>query len=292
MRPGSQINSSGKVKQILVVLLAVAGMGAIAVWVYFFVLLKPENMLRQEIFKGVYLTVDDIPSQFGSGKVMIAEIHWDEPGVELYFRPFRPRSTGKMHYSLLPADYLIREANLGIMVNTTRYYPEEWYKCFPFKQVNTLETLVWNGNVSHIHQHSYMFGWNEKDEFLYEFTKPPSQEFLSQLRWGIGVQSISLHQGQIRDAALGANVVRDARTFLAVDPDEKILWMIVGEKISELGINQIASRQGAIVGGQLDTQDASHMIIGSGARGVKSMSGIRGRRMLAGTMGVRAEPLP
>ena len=34
------------------------------------------------------------------------------------------------------------------------------------------------------------------------------------------------------------------------------------------------------------------MIIGSGASGVRALTGIRGRRMLAGTMGVRAERLP
>lgn len=282
----------GGIMRMLIVILAVGLLVAIGFWVFFFVYLKPDNLIRQEIYRGVYLTVEDIPGQYGKGKVMIAEIHWDEPGVELYFRPFRPRNSGEMHYTLMPADYLMRDADLDLMINTTRYYPEEWWKCFPGKQVNSLETLVWNGRVSHIHRHSYMFGWNEKEEFLYEATKPPSPAFLDQLKWGIGVQSITLNEGMIREAALGKNVVRDARTFLAVDPDEKILWLIVGERISELGINMIALRQGAIIGSQLDTQDASNMVIGSGARGVKSMTGIRGRRMLAATLGIRAEPIP
>ena len=292
MKHRSAIGCKGGIKGILLGLLALIAVVGAGLWVYFFVLLKPDNLIRQEIYKGVFLTVEDIPGQFGDGKVMIAEIHWDEPGVEMYFRPFRPRASGKMHYTLMPADYLRWDADLDLMINTTRYYPEEWWKCFPGKQVNTLETLVWNGRASHIHQNSYMFGWNENEEFLFEATKPPSPEFLEQLKWGIGVQSISLFEGMVREAALGRNVVEDARTFMAVDPDKKILWLIVGEKISELGINMIASRQGAIFGGQLDTQDASNMIIGSGARGVKTMTGIRGRRMLAATLGIRAEPIP
>ena len=56
--------------------------------------------------------------------------------------------------------------------------------------------------------------------------------------------------------------------------------------------NRIASAQGVIVGGQLDSQDASHMIIGTGAKGVRAFTGIRGRRMLAATLGIRAEKLP
>ena len=90
---------------------------------------------------------------------------------------------------------------------------------------------------------------------------------------------------------LEAQDVFDARTFLGVDPVEKVLWLIVGEKISERGINAVASRQGVQIGGQLDTQDASTMIIGSKARSVRTLTGIRGRRPLAGVMGVRAEPI-
>jgi hypothetical protein len=237
------------------------------------------------------LTVKDIPGEFGEGKVMIAEIHWDEPGVELFFRPFYPRVSGKMHYSLLPADYLRWKYDLSVMVNTTRYYPGEWWKSYPLRRVNSLETLVWEGGVSHIHPLSYMFGWDADENFLYEFSKPPSSEFLETLRWGIGVQSITINDGQIRLGAMDRNEIRDARTFLGVDPVRKVLWLIVGEKLSELGMNTIASNQGVMVGGQLDSQDASTMILGSGAIGVDSLTGIRGRRPLGAVMGVRAERL-
>ncbi len=272
-----------------VVGLACLGLGALLVLSF---ILSPKNLPRKEIYKGVFLTVEEIPEEFGEGKIMIAEIHWDEPGVELCFRPFRTDDPGGTLFTLLPADYLRWSADWDILINTTRYYPEEWWRSWPLKQVNSLETLVLDGSVSHIHPLSYMFGWDEDWNFLYQYSKPPTSEFLAQLRWGMGVQSVSIHNGQINEAALDRNVVYDARTFIGVDPVEKILWLIVGETISEMGMNRIANKQGVMVGGQLDVQDASNMIIGTGANGVGSLTGIRGRRMLAATMGVRAERLP
>lgn len=275
-------------------LFSLAGLACLGLCVLlvFFVVLSPKNLPKLEIYRGVFLTVEEVSEEFGKGKVMIAEIHWDEPGVELYFSPFRQHDIEGRHFTLLPADYLRWAADLDIMINTTRYYPEEWWKSWPLRSVTSLETLVCDGTVSHIHPLSYMFGWDEGENFIYQNSKPPSPEFLAQLKWGIGVQSVSIHNGQINEAALDRNIVYDSRTFLGVDPVEKVLWLIVGETISEIGMNTIATRQGVIVGGQLDTQDASNMIIGSGASGVRALTGIRGRRMLGGTMGVRAERLP
>lgn len=285
-------SGSGNYRRKLGVSLAVLlGMGGGLLW-YLYVFLQPENLVRSEIYRGVYLTVQDIPRQLGSGKVMIAEIHWDEPGVELYHRPFHSRASGRKQYRLFPADFLRWQADLDLMVNTTRYYPQVWWKSIPFKQVNSLETVVWKGEVSHIHPQSYMFGWDKNGNFLLEFSKPPTEAFLDQLDWGLGVQAISIHNGHVREAALDPNEVIDARTFIGVDPVRKVLWLIVGERISERGINTVATSQGVMIGGQLDTQDASTMIIGSGAREVRTMTGIRGRRMLAGVLGVRAERIP
>ena len=282
----------GGIVRTLVITLACLAIAGLCLLLTFYTLFRPKDLLRQEIYQGVFLTIDQVPADFGKGKVMIAEIHWDEPGVEIYFRPFRPYDGSGTDFDLLPADYLRWKDGLDLMVNTTRYYPEEWWRSLPFKQVNTLETLVLNGTVSHIHPLSYMFGWDEDWEFKYEYSKPPSPEFLSQIEWGIGVQSISIHNGQINEAAMDTNVFYDARTFMGVDPVEKVLWLIVAENISEIGMNRIASAQGVIVGGQLDSQDASHMIIGTGAKGVRAFTGIRGRRMLAATLGIRAEKLP
>jgi hypothetical protein len=283
--------SGGGFRFLLFSLVGLACLG-LCLLLVFFVILSPKNLPRQEIYRGVFLTVEEIPEEFGKGKVMIAEIHWDEPGVELYFSPFRQNDSQGRHFTLLPADYLRWEADLDLMVNTTRYYPEEWWQSWPLRSVSSLETLVWDGTVSHIHPLSYMFGWDEDENFIYQNSKPPSAEFLVQLKWGMGVQSVSIHNGQIREGALDRNIVYDARTFLGVDPVDKVLWLIVGETISEIGMNTIATKQGVIVGGQLDTQDASNMIIGSDASGVRALTGIRGRRMLGGTMGVRAERLP
>ena len=234
----------------------------------------------------------EIPERFGEGKVLITEIHLGEPGVEMFFRPFHPRGTGRRHYTLLPADYLLAEHELSVLVNSTRYLPGEWWKSFPFRQVDSMETLVWNGNVSHIHRNSYMFGWDDSGNFLYERTKPPSESFLAKLKWGIGVQAISIENGSINPNAINRNAPGDSRTFFGVDPMNNVIWLMVYDKITEEGMNVLAKEAGVFVGAQLDASDASTLIIGKGAKGVVRHTGIRGRRPLAAVFGVRAEPLP
>ena len=265
--------------------------GLIGGIVMLFVVLRPKNMPRTEIFRGIYLQCIDVPGEYGKGKVLAAEIHWNEPGVELFFRPFYPKSTGRKHFSLLPADYLARKYDLSIMINSTRYLPGEWWKSFPTRKVDSMETLVYDGRVSHIHDHSYMFGWDSNFNFHYEFQKPPSPEFLKKLSWGFGVQSINILDGKVHEPSLNPRAGVDARTFVGVDPDKQILWYLVFDNISELGMAKVAQRAGIVVGGQLDASDASTMIIGGGAVGVPSYTGIRSLRPLAAIMGVRAEPL-
>jgi hypothetical protein len=72
--------------------------------------IPPGPMERTEIFQGVYLTVEDLPkSPLGSGRVMIAEIHWKTPGVRhrepaLRLSAFPRRIPIASHYDLTFAD--------------------------------------------------------------------------------------------------------------------------------------------------------------------------------------------
>lgn len=280
-----------RIKKALISLVLLGIVAAALLYVAFYILLRPKEMWRKEIFEGVYVSTINIPEQFGEGRAMIAEIHWGEPGVELFFRPFYPRATMRKHFTLLPADYLVWKYDLSVMMNSVRYVPGEWYKSYPFRQVDALETLVGDGNVSHIHNHSYMFGWDAEENFLYDTKKPPKLEFLEQLKWGIGVQSISVLDGELRLEAMNHSADLDARTFLGVDPIRKIMWLIVYDKIDDLGMNTLARDAGVFIGGKLDSNDAATLIIGSDAKGVAPYTGIRGRRPLGGVMGVKARPI-
>lgn len=264
---------------------------AACAYLLFYVVLRPSNTLRKEIFKGVYYSCLDVPKKFGDGKVMITEIHWDDPGVELFFRRFYPASSGRPHFTLLPADYLLWKYDLSVMINSTRYLPGEWWKSFPSRKVDSLETLVWDGEVSHIHEHSYLFGWDEEGNFLVETRKPPSTGFLDSLKWGIGIQSISILDGELRMSAMNKEAGPDSRTLFGVDAEKKILWFLVFDHVTELGMNTVGRDAGVMIGAQLDASDASTLIIGPGARGIPPFTGIRGRRPLAAVFGIRAEPL-
>ncbi len=282
---------SRRLKRILITLVSLAIVSAAGAYIMMYVVLRPKEMWREEIYEGVYLSSVNIPERFGEGKAVVAEIHWDHPGVELFFRPFFPRAAMRKHFTLLPADYLVWKHDLSVMMNSTRYVPGEWYKSYPLRQVDSLETLVWDGNLSHIHPNSYMFGWDDEGNFHFDHQKPPRPEFLEKLKWGIGVQSISVMEGQLRMEAMNQVADLDARTFLGVDPIKKIMWFIVYDKIDDLGMNTIARDVGVFVGGKLDSNDASTLIVGQGAKGVLPYTGIRGRRPLGGVMGVRAKSL-
>lgn len=269
--------------------LLLVGLGLVLI-LLFYVVLRPSVHARKEIYKGVFLTTIEIPSNIGSGLAMVTEIHWDEPGVELYFRPCIRRTDGKGSFVLLPPDYIHFSDGLSVSMNSTRYFPGEWYKSYPLKRVDTVETLVWKGMVSHIHKHSYMFAWDEDWNFRHESTKPPSRNFLETVRYGIGVQGVNVSGGLVQYNTF-ANSSRDARSFLGVDPERKVMWLMVFDNISEKGMSELAQQQGVIVGGQLDLGDAATMIVGFGAQGITPYTGIRGRRPLAGMIGVKAQSL-
>jgi len=271
--------------------LSIAGVFLLMLLYGLLILLHPSAHERKEIYQGVYLRTLDIPEEYGSGVGMIAEVHWDAPGVELYFRPCYPTTEAHKQFSLLPADWLSWDADLALAMNSTRYLPGEWYKSYPFRKVDSLETVVWRGLTSHINDKSYMFGWDKAGNFHYELSKPPSRQFLETLEYGLGVQAVNIRDGKIQYDSLNPDGVRDARTFLGVDPEKKILWLMVFEEITEPGMVELAEQEGVVVGAQLDASDASTLIVGFGARDVMPHTGIRGRRPLANIIGVKARSL-
>jgi hypothetical protein len=278
-------------------LLIVAGVLAICAaggfyW-HFYIRLKPEPLSKTEIYRGVYYQSGIwADSSSGSGKYIVTEIKLDEPGVKFFIRPFYPKSIRNRNYTLWPVDLLRRTAKPEVIMNGTLYSPFEWYQSIPGMKVDSQETLVVAGRVSHIDPKSYLLWFDEKMNSHLETKKPPSPEVLAQAFWGVGMQAYLVNEGELNWGSFVGNDEQTARTLIGVDPDNKRLWLMAFENISPVGLGIFAIEQGVRYGGQLDAEGAATLILGANPKGLKSYTGLRGKRPLASVIGIQADPLP
>lgn len=248
-------------------------------------------MPRTEIYRGVYLTVENN----ADGRIMIVEVHFKEPGVRLANRPFSyrvnrndPRSP---HFRLALADWGLRQSGAGVLINTTRYFPEQIWRCPPGAPVRTLETLITEGEVSHLHEHSYLVYWDAANDVHMLTRKPPDEASMAAARLAIGIQGIQVHEGRGNPRAMSDADELNARSFIGIDPQRSILWLMAFEKASGYEMIERALLEGVIYGGKLDSGNATHLLIGKGAAGVAAGTGIRNLRPLAAWLTVEADPL-
>ncbi|MCZ6673148.1 MAG: hypothetical protein O7C75_09425 [Verrucomicrobia bacterium] len=250
-------------------------------------------MERTEIYKGVFYESGiwaDVST--GSGKYMVAEIHLDEPGVHFFVRPFYPKSLRSRHYTLLPIDVQRRSFKTEVIMNGTLYSPHEWYQSLPGMKVDSMETLVVGGYTSHVDPKSYLLWFDEEMNSHLETKSPPSADVLEQAFWGIGLQAYLVNEGGLNWGSFIGVDKQTSRTLIGVDPDTKVMWLMAFENISPVGLGIFAIEKGVRFGGQLDAEEATTLVLGENPKGLKSYTGMRGRRPLACVIGIQAEPMP
>ncbi|NQY12394.1 MAG: hypothetical protein HRT81_00845 [Henriciella sp.] len=256
----------------------------------------PDAQVRTEIYRGVYLTVEDLPETHEArGKVMIVEVHWDTPGVRIENRPFdfdvRSDDPTGAHYKLQFADAALWRSGAAVLMNTCLFHPGSITSAIPGKAVRSIETMVVDGEVSHLHEHSYLLYWDAAmaAEFLLE--KPPSADSLDRATLGLGVQGVQVRNNQPVPIALSSVDEVFARTFIGIDPEARVLYLMAFEHVSGHYMIDRAVRAGVVFGGQLDSGSSTNMLIGPDARGVGAHSGIRNLRPLGPYMMIFADPL-
>jgi hypothetical protein len=253
--------------------------------------LTPGPMPRTEISPGVFLEVRELNKPgLAEGKVMIAEIHWDTPGLEIVVRPLDENllRDGK-HYRLTSPSLRVFQENYLLLMNGTLSYPHSWYHSLPGSVISSNETVVAKGVWSHFHEHSYLIWWDAEGNGHFEESKPPSQESIAKAVNGIGVQGVAVADGQLRDSALaGPDSDRlDSQSIIGIDPKRRVLWLIAFQRASVREAAGIAIETGARFVGRLDSGDASTMIVGPSAEGVRAFSGFRHQRFLGNYLAVR-----
>ena len=257
-------------------------------------LTRPAPMPRTEIYRGVYLTVESLPdSPHGNGRIMIVEVHWDTPGVTLRNRPysFAPFGPSSPHYRLANADWALWREEARVLVNTTGYEPSDWWRSLPGMPVRSHETIVVDGVPSHLHQHTYLMYWDEDLEAHQLLRKPPDAESLAQAQLALGIQGVPISDGKARYHAIAGHELVMPRTFIGFDPARKILWLMAFENADVTAMLERAVEAGVQFGGMMDSGGSTHLLVGAGARGLRSHTGIRHWRPLGSYLMVHAEPL-
>jgi hypothetical protein len=273
----------------------IAGLALLCAFSLFWIL-RPSVMDRREIYRGVFLTVEKVRQQeHGSGRVMIIEVHWDTPGVSFANRrfdfPIDPANQDNPHYRLAYADWALLRKGASVLINTTIFHPDSLASFLPGYPVRSNETLVVEGEVSHIHAHSYLLYWDKQGEVHLQRSKPPDPGSLSEAVTGIGLQGIPVSEGQQRHRAIDHHEELFSRTFIGVNPGRKVLYLLAFEKASAFYMLDKAVEAGVIYGGQVDSGNSTNLLIGWNAAGILPHTGIRHWRPLGPTLTVFADPL-
>jgi hypothetical protein len=252
----------------------------------------------QPLYEGIDMMISPISTDVGKGRMMAIRVKWDTPGIELKHRqpdfPFTqvpwPWKSGYL-FRLEVADWALERHKPAIFVNTTRYTPFRPWESYPGNAVATVETLVIDGKASHAHKHSYLLWWDKSGNAHQELTKPPSQEVLDAAVLGIGMQGVSIANGEARPGVMSLVAEPIPRIFMGIDNANKTLYLIGFEEISDAGMVNMAIALGVKDGGMVDSGDASHLLIGEDAKGVRAHTGLRNLRPLAGYLLISADPL-
>ena len=152
---------------------------------------------------------------------------------------------------------------------------------------NSVETVVADHVVSHTWEHKYLLSFDEQLTPYLSRSKPPTSAELAQAKWGIGGKAVWSWDGKVWP---GSDRTPDSRTAVAIDRQQKLLFMAVGQYVSPRRLLQELAELGAKDGMLLDGGGSSAIAIGKGAAGVSAGTVYGGWRPVATYFGVRARP--
>jgi len=244
-----------------------------------------------EIFQGITYGCEQLaPSAEGSGFLQWVRVDLAAPGIELYVTPMDSNALLKhWQYRLQRVAKVVERENLSVAINGGLFASEEssLRPRMSGDLAKGLETVVADHVVSHMWEHTYLLWFDDQLTPNLRSSKPPTIEELEKARWGIGGGSVWLRNGEVWS---GSTRGVDSRTAVAIDPQRKLLFLAVGNRISPYLILQKLANLGAKDGMLLDGGDSSSMVIGEGARGVAA-GVFGGSRPVATHFGVRARSL-
>ncbi len=140
-----------------------------------------------EIFRGVVYSCGKIDAEECRGLVHIVKVDLAAPGIGLYLTPLDPEAVEQGYqYRLTNAATVLRREGLAVVVNGDYFAADSELFYSNGDLACGVQTIVADGQVSHVDAKSYML-WFEPDLTPHiEPTYPPSQRLLEKVRWAIG----------------------------------------------------------------------------------------------------------
>ena len=149
-----------------------------------------------EIFAGVVYGREQLsPTEEGSGLLHWARIDLTAPGIELYVTPLDPGAVAQgWQYRLSWLRSVMNREHLAVAINGTMFTSNSIGRFrLPGDLAKGVETVVADGVVSHVWEHTYLL-WFDADltPHLTPRKQPLASE-LAQAKWAIGGQAVWLH---------------------------------------------------------------------------------------------------
>jgi hypothetical protein len=252
-------------------------------------LTRARPSLPVEIYQGVTYGcrwVED--GEHGAGWAHWLRIDLDAPGVELFMTPTEPVPEHRLaRYRLRHGPSVLRENNLAAVVNGALFSQDAARIILPGTPAYHGETIVSDGQLNHIHPHSYLMWFDDQLNPQLEFKKPPTRETARKAKWGISGQQVVVYEGKVRTT----QAVPNRRTIIAVNPQHKQLWLAVFDHASYSLASRFVVTLGATQATMLDGGSSTTMVIADDARGAPHGTLLGGWRPVATYVGIRARPL-
>jgi hypothetical protein len=243
-----------------------------------------------EIFRGVTYGCERLnATEEGRGSVHWMRIDLTAPGVELYVTPLDATAVAQgWQFRLRRIKDVVDQEHLAVAINGTLFNSDSpWGLRMSGDLANSVETVVADGVVSHVWEHTYLLWFDDRLTPYLRPSKPPTAAELALAKWGIGGQGVWLRDGQVWP---GSDRNPDSRTAVAIDGARKLLYLAVGQEISPRLLLQELADLGAKDGMLLDGGGSSSMAVGEAAKGIPA-GRYGGWRPVATQFGVRALPL-
>jgi Phosphodiester glycosidase len=241
-----------------------------------------------EIFVGVTYGCERLAvTQEGGGLVHWVRVDLTAPGIELYVTPLDPAAVAYgWQYRLRPIEDVIEREHLAVAINAT-YFTTASGSWLPLSGdfARTMQTLISNYTSAYGPWGASLFWFDA--ELVPHVLERSSAGDLSRAKWAVGTHTLQLHNGQVLG---GGDSTADARTGIGIDQTRKLLFLAVGERISQPRMLHILADLGAKEGFLLDGGGSSAMAIGQGSTGIPATLLSGSGRPVATYIGVRALP--
>lgn len=269
------------------VILIVAALGAGWRW-----WTRREPMAEREIYRGVHYQCLQLPDTPESGGLAhIVRVDLSAPGIKIWLTPMDfPPSAAGWEYSTKRVGRTVRDERLAVGVNGTFFSERMPIPPLAGDPARSVQTIVVEHAMNHLFQPLNMcLLWFDDDLTPHiENHHPLRPGVIPRARWAIGGYTIVLWDGK---PVPNSDVHVDARTMTGIDPDRRILWLAVFEKVSFRAGAGVLAGLGAREAINLDGGTSSAMALGDNAVGVRPGLVMGGWRPVADQFGIQAEPL-